>query len=598
MHNKLINRQVQVRSEPATGKNRLVTRLIGKYGLLIGVLLLLQGCSDNQEIDLSSRQTLDDRQAEQFMVAAAHPLAVEAGLEVMRRGGNAIDAAIAVQMVLGFVEPPESGIGGGGFMLFHDSPNNQIYFFDGRETAPASADEKRFTLLGQPVPRPVVIPSGRAVGVPGLMAMLEMAHSAHGTLPWHELFEPAASLAEQGIPMPDRLKAQIDRDPSLLLFRDTRSYFKAQARGDEPQLHNPLMSDTLRTLADQGAAALYQGELGERFIRRASAPWIWPGDLQPSDFEQYKALQRDPVCGPYRQWTICGAPPPSSGGITLLQILGMLEQFPLPQMEYLSADTLHLIAEASRLAFADREFYIGDPDFVDVPTQALIDPDYLHQRAELINQEQALIEISPGIPGQSPLRVGKIFSPQRETTGTTHFSIVDADGRMVALTSSNEMPFGNRRMTDGFLLNNQLTDFSFVPHLDGQPHPNAVAPGKRPRSSMSPVIVFDARGNTQLVIGSRGGSRIIGYVLKTLLGVLDWNLDLQDAIALPNMIHRGDALELEQGTQLTDLSSDLQARGHKIRIISLESGLHGIERTDSGWRGGADPRLDGVARGD
>ncbi|WP_409523569.1 gamma-glutamyltransferase [Nitrincola sp. MINF-07-Sa-05] len=598
MHNKLINRQVQARHHAPTGKKILVTPFIGRVGMLLCVLLLLQGCADNEEVDLTSRQTMDDRQAESFMVSAAHPLAVEAGLNVLRRGGNAIDAAIAVQMVLGFVEPPESGIGGGGFLLFHDAPNNRLHFFDGRETAPAAADEDRFTVMGLAVPLPLAIPSGRAVGVPGLMAMLELAHSQHGTLPWHDLFEPAATLAEQGIPMPDRLKRQIDQDPSLLLFRDTRHYFKTQARDDNPKLQNPAMADTLRILADQGAAALYQGELAEQIIARASASWIWPGDLQRIDFEQYTARQREPICASYRQWTICGAPPPSSGGITLLQILGMLEQFPLPQMEYQSAEVLHLIAEASRLAFADREFYIGDPDYVEVPTQALIDKDYLRQRAALINPDRALKKIYPGSPGQSPQRLGAAFKAPSETTGTTHFSIVDADGRLVALTSSNEMPFGNRRMTNGFLLNNQLTDFSFNPSLDNLPHPNAVAPGKRPRSSMSPIIVFDAQGNTHLVIGSRGGSRIIGYVLKTLLGVLDWNLDLQDAIALPNMIHRGDVLELERGTGLADLASDLKVRGHKVKIISLESGLHGIERTESGWRGGADPRMDGVARGD
>jgi gamma-glutamyltranspeptidase / glutathione hydrolase len=324
----------------------------------------------------------------------------------------------------------------------------------------------------------------------------------------------------------------------------------------------------------------------------------WPSDLELSDLRDYEALERDPLCGPYRQWTVCGAPPPSSGGIVILQVLGMLEHFPLAELGPDSVEGLHLLVEAHRLALADREHYVADPEFVDVPVEALLDSAYLALRAGLIDPQRAMRDAPPGDPVSQLARQATRGVAAAPAGATSHVSIVDADGNVVALTSSIEMPFGSRMISGGFLLNNQLLDFSFAPQLDGRLHPNAVAPGKRPRSSMAPVIVLDESGETRLVIGSRGGSRIMAYVLKVLVAVLDWELEIQAAIALPNFAHRDNRLELERGTPLAARRAEFEARGHRVRRATLTGGLHGIEATATGWRGGADPRLEGVARGD
>ena len=581
---------------PSAGPLRVLPRVAA-----CALAAALAGCSlSSSEPDtFVARQTEAERSAPRFMVSTAHPLATEAGLDVLRAGGNAVDAAIAVQMVLSFVEPPETGIGGGGFLLYHDATAGRTHFHDGRETAPAAATPDRFTVLGRPVPLWAAIPTGRAVGVPGLMAMLGQAHEAHGSRPWAELLQPAIDLAEHGVPMPERLRRQIAEDRSLTLFADTRRHFVAPAQDDPPRLSNPELADTLRLLADEGPQVLYTGELAAAIVERARARWPWRGDLTTEDLAGYRARAREPVCGRYREWTLCGAPPPSSGGIAVLQILGMLERFPLDELGPDSALATHLIAEAGRLAYADRYRYLGDPEFVEVPVAGLIDPDYLAARSALITPEHALRKVPPGRPGQSPVVPEAEPAAEDETVGTSHFTIVDARGNLVALTSSVEAPFGARMLTRGFLLNNQLTDFTFDPMLeDGSPHPNVVAPGKRPRSSMSPVMVFDADGEVKLVIGSRGGARIIPYVVKALVGVLDWDLDIQDAIALPNFAYRDGMLEMERGSRLERHREALEALGHKVVTERMTSGLHGVERVDAGWRGGADPRLDGVAKGE
>lgn len=559
----------------------------------------LSACGTNEPDNLEPRQSENERSAQRFMVSSAHPLATEAGLTVLRDGGNAVDAAVAVQMVLGLVEPPETGIGGGGFLLYRDGASGRLSFYDGRETAPASATPERFTLLGQPAPLWAAVPSGRAVGVPGLVAMLGLAHAEHGQHAWGELLTPAIELAEAGTAMPERLRRQIDEDLSLRLFADTRRMFVEPAGAAEPRLINPDYADTLRTLAADGPEAFYRGGIARDIVARAAARPLWPGDLTMADFSAYRALEREPVCGRYRTWTICGAPPPSSGGIAVLQILGVLERFPLAELGPDSAEAVHLIAEASRLAFADRYRHVGDPAFVEVPVAGLLGRNYLTARSALIDAQRAMRVAKPGEPGRRSV-VPEAEPPEgKETVGTSHFTVVDAEGNLVALTSSNEAPFGARMSTRGFLLNNQLTDFTFDPVLeDGSPHPNAVAPGKRPRSSMAPMIVFNADGEVRLVIGSRGGARIIGYVVKALIGVLDWNLDVQEAIALPNFGHRGEVLELERGTLLEAHRSALAAMGHDVRLVRMTSGLHGVERIDGHWRGGADPRLDGIAKGE
>ena len=560
---------------------------------------LLTGCSGSDPATpIPASQPLGTREANDYMVSSAHPLATEAGLDMLRQGGNAVDAAVAVQMVLGFIESPETGIGGGGFLLLQQAGSAQAIFYDGRETAPKAATADRFQVLGRALPRSVAIPSGSSVGVPGLIAMLAQAHEEHGQLPWATTLAPAIALAEQGLPMPARLQRQIEADWSLRLFADTRRYYRAQAGTDTPTLRSPELAQTLRQLAEQGPSSFYQGPIAEALLERVNNARWGAGDMTARDLAGYQAIRRDAVCAPYRQWTLCGAPPPSSGGISVLQIMGMLERFPLAELAPDSAAAIHLITEASRLAFADRTAYIGDPDFVHVPVEGLLDPAYLRQRAALINPDEALPHIHPGAPGRQAELQGRILPAEADERGTSHFSIVDAQGNLLALTSSNEAPFGSRMLSQGFVLNNQLTDFSFRPLLEDEPHPNAVAGGKRPRSSMAPIIVLQADGTPRMVIGSRGGSRIIGYVVKALTGVLDWNMDIQDAIARPNHLDRGLGLEIEAGTPLEERVSELKALGHDVRIVPMTSGLHGMEWLGSRWRGGADPRLDGVARGD
>ncbi|QIB50785.1 gamma-glutamyltransferase [Pseudomonas sp. OIL-1] len=566
---------------------------------LIGVALtILSGCSGSDPATtLRTEQPVEQRMATRHMVSAAHPAAVEAGLEMLRRGGHAVDAAIAVQMVLGFIEAPETGIGGGGFLLLHDEKNQRTLVYDGRETAPEAAQPERFMTFGISHPRALTIPSGSSVGVPGLIAMLGAAHRQHGRLSWAELFEPAITLAKQGLPMPPRLQEQIEWDWSLRLFADTRDYFREQIGDSEPTLRNPQLADTLRQLADQGPEAFYQGEIAERLVERINDARWGKADMATEDFADYRPIEREAVCAPYRQWTVCSAGPPTAGGLIVQQALGMLEHSPIADMAPDAPATVHLIAEASRLAFADRNHYVGDPDFVEVPVDQLLDRQYLRQRAALIDSDQAMDIARPGEPGQRP-EMPVTPKPEPEEQGTSHFSVVDADGNLVALTSSNEAPFGSRMLSQGFVINNQLSDFTFDPQLNEHTHPNAVGPGKRPRSSMAPLFVFDQQNNIRLVIGSRGGSRIPGYVLKTLIGVLDWNMDIQDAMALPNIVERGLGIELEAGTDLETLSEELEQLGHEVRIVPMTSGLHGMERINGTWRGGADPRLDGVALGD
>lgn len=487
-------------------------------------------------------------------------------------------------------------------MMFRNGQTGEMTMFDGRETAPAAARADRFTwLFGRPMPLYLAIPTGASVGVPGTVAMLYDAHQQHGTLNWAELFDPAITAAAEGVPYPDQLKRQVERDYSLRFFGDLRRSLVHQSRGDEPTLRNPELSETLSRIASEGPSALLEGQIAEDIADAAYSRWPRRSDITLDDLASYEPKQRDVVCGTYRGHELCGPAPPSSGGITVIQILGMLEQFDIASMEPNSAEVTHLVAEASRLAFADRGFYIGDPDFTDMPVDALISPDYLRDRAALIDRELAIMDPKPGSPELMETELDEVTLPdEQESTGTSHFSIVDGDGNWVSMTTSIEVPFGSRIMTNGFILNNQLTDFTFTSEMDGRPHPNRVEGGKRPRSSMSPFFVMSPGGEPSLVVGSRGGSRIIGYVVKTMIGVIDWNLPLQDAINLPNVVHRGDALELEYGTDAVLAEPKLEQMGHRVNITEMESGVHGIEWVPelNQWRGGADPRIRGIARGD
>ena len=534
------------------------------------------------------------------MLAAAHPLAVEAGYQVLRHGGAAIDAAVAVQMVLNLVEPQSSGIGGGAFILHYAAAEAKLTAYDGRETAPAAARADRFIGAdGQPQKFLDAVVGGKSVGTPGVLRALELAHARHGKLPWSELFAPAIRLATQGFPLSPRLHSLLNR--VRLPARDQamrRMYYQDD---DTPKpvgtlLKNPTLADTLRIIAAQGANAFYEGEIARDIAGKISnAPN--PGDLSENDLAQYRAKQREPVCAPYRQWKVCGMPPPSSGGVAVLQVLGILQQLAPGKLSSDPIIAAHLIAEVERLAYADRERYLADSDFVAVPLAGLTSPDYLAARAALVQPNRSLGRALPGSPPGPPLaELADDASP--ELASTSHLSIVDAEGNAVAMTTSIEYAFGSQQMVRGFLLNNQLTDFSFVAEQQGKPVANRIEPGKRPRSAMAPTMVFDRDGALVLALGSAGGSAIINHVVKTLVAVLDWNLDLQQAIALPNFGSRNGPTELEQNTAAASWAEPLRALGHEVRLIDMTSGVHGIMRTRNGWSGGADPRREGVAKGD
>ncbi|MFQ5774046.1 MAG: gamma-glutamyltransferase [Kiloniellaceae bacterium] len=535
--------------------------------------------------------------AERQMVAAANPLAAETGLRLLRAGGSALDAAIATQMVLNLVEPQSSGIGGGGFLLHFDAATGEVAAYDGRETAPAEATPDLFLKPdGEPMAFWDAVVGGRSVGVPGLLRMLELAHRAHGRLPWARLFEPAIELAEAGFPVSPRLHALIAADKHLKAFPATAAYFH-DAAGDPPavgsRLKNPAFAATLRRIAREGADAFYTGPIAAEIVAAVRGAARNPGKMSLADLAGYRAKRRAPVCAPYRSSRVCGMPPPTSGGVAVLQILGILARFDLAALAPNSLEAVHLIAEASRLAFADRNRFLGDPDFVDVPLARLLDPDYLRRRAGLISPTASLGTAAPGLPAQNGA-----MPAQPDPPSTTHLVVVDARGNAVSLTASIESAFGSRLTAAGFLLNNELTDFSFRPVVEGRAVANRVEPGKRPRSSMAPSLVLDRQGRLVMAVGSPGGSRIIGYVVKALVASLDWGLDMQAAIGLPNAVNRNGATELEAGTALAALKARLEALGHEVRVRALTSGLHGIAVSAGGLVGGADPRREGVVRGD
>jgi len=523
------------------------------------------------------------------MVAAAHPLAVEAGLEMLRRGGTAVDAAIAVQMVLGVVEPHASGIGGGAFLLHYDGASHAITAYDGRETAPAGASPAMFLSTdGKPLGYREAVVSGMSVGVPGLLATLELAHKEKGKLAWSELFAPAIVAARDGFPVSSRLAAWLQRIPALREEQALREiYFDADGspRKEGERIANPALAETMDLIARQGARVMYEGPIAAEMIDRVrSHPR--PGTLSAADLADYKPVKREPVCGPYRVWIVCGMPPPSSGGIAILQVLGLLQPFEIQRDPPNDLRAVHLIAEASRLAFADRDRYVADPAFVDVPVAGLLSPAYLAERRKLMSPDRSMGPVDPGVP------------PGYVERGTSHVSIVDRWGNAVSFTTTIEAPFGSHMMVRGFLLNNELTDFSPRPEADGKPVANRVQPGKRPRSSMSPTFVLDRDGRLVAALGSAGGARIIGDTLQALIGLLDWDLSAQAAVDLPRVINLNGATELEEGTPIADLAAALRALGHEVQVRRHEGGLTALRRSGDGWEGGADPRRDGVARGE
>lgn len=547
------------------------------------------------------------------MVAAAHPLAVDAGYEMLRAGGSAVDAVVAVQMVLALVEPQSSGLGGGAFLLSWDG--RALAAWDGRETAPAAADERLFLDAQGRAPTPAEATwGGRAVGTPGALRMLEAAHREAGLLPWARLFEPAIALAESGFPVGPRLHALLQAEPRLKADPRARAYF-FDARG-EPwpvghRLQNPALAALLRQIASEGSSALHQGTAAVEMVYRVRSHAL-PGRLAEADLAAYRALKREPLCMAWRvRFRICGMPPPSSGPLALMQLLGITEQLPMPAVAadgVPGAEWLHLYNEATRLALADRAAYVADPAFVPAPAggwAGLLDAAYLRERAAAVGPA-AMPAPAAGQPAGARLSFAPMPDAQPEH-GTSHVSIVDAQGRAVALTTSIEHAFGARVMADGgsglpggYLLNNQLSDFAWQPaDAEGRPVANRVQPGKRPRSSMSPTLVFDAAsGRVLMAVGSAGGPYIIHYTARALLATLAWGLPPQAALDAPNFGSVGGALVLEAGRFAPATLEALRARGQRVGESALTSGTHLVTRTNAGLAGAADPRREGAARGD
>lgn len=565
------------------------------------------------------RTDLQTRHSTRHMAAAANPLAAEAGRAMLRQGGSAIDAAIAMQAVLTLVEPQSSGIGGGAFIVFWDG--KAVRTFDGRETAPAGATEKLFLQAdGQPMPFTQAQIGGRSVGTPGVLRALELAHRQHGRLPWAQLFEPAIRLAEHGFPISPRLHQLIASDSSMPRSPDMMAYFRnadGSPKAVGTPLKNPALAAVLRRIAKEGADAFYKGPIAEEIVAKVQGH-ANPGSLSLNDLKGYAARERAPLCTDYKRWQVCGMPPPSSGGIAVAQILGTLQaletrdpRLALAPLKPLAStkpagiepapQAVHLISEAERLAYADRALYVADSDFVPVPVKGLVDPTYLASRAALIG-DRSMGTARPGTPPGIQVAYAPDRSPLR--ISTSQVVAVDDQGGAVSMTTTVESAFGSHLMVQGFLLNNQMTDFSFIPEENGQKVANRVEPGKRPRSSMAPTLIFDRQsGEFLATLGSPGGSQIIEYVAKSTIGLLDWQLDAQTAINLPNFGSRNGPTELEQGQFSPGLIQALKDKGHSVSEIDMTSGTQAIVRVkdaqgNASLAGGADPRREGQALGD
>jgi gamma-glutamyltranspeptidase/glutathione hydrolase len=537
--------------------------------------------------------------AQKFMVATANPYASQAAFDILEQGGSAIDAAIAVQLVLGLVEPQSSGIGGGAFILHWDQSKQHLTTFDGRETAPKAATQDMFLDdKGQAVRWIDAVVGGRSVGVPGVLHALHKAHQKYGKLPWSALFTQAITLADQGFVVSPRLAKLVAMqfNPGLTKLAVANQYFFPNNQGVKAGtvLKNKKLAKVYRSLAQEGIAPFYQGWLAKKIVNAVQQADIAPGRLSLQDMANYQSKQIPAICGPYHEYKICGMGPPSSGGITIIQMLGMLQTFDLKKDGPEAIDNVHLFTQSSRLAFADRGKFIADSDFVNVPVSGLIDQRYLSTRAKLIDVNK---DLGKAIAGQPLGALSQAQDTALELPSTSHLSIVDKYGNAVSMTTSIEMAFGSAVMVEGFLLNNQLTDFSLAPKVNGQWVANRLEPLKRPRSSMAPMMVFNQDNSLKLVVGSPGGSRIINYVAQTILAVLDWDLTAQAAINLPKVTNRNRVTTLEKGTSIAKLKAGLEAKGHKVVVRDLNSGIHAIEITDNGLLGGADARREGKVLG-
>ena len=530
-----------------------------------------------------------------FMVVAANPYASKAGFDIIEKGGSAIDAAIAIQLVLTLVEPQSSGIGGGAFILHWDQSQQKLVTFDGRETAPAKASSTLFlNEQNKPVKWIEAVVGGRSVGVPGVLHALHQAHQQHGKLPWAALFESAIKLAEQGFIVSPRLAKLVAMqfNPGVSKLTASANYFfpNGQPISAGQTLVNKPLANTYRSIAKEGIEVFYQGWLAKDIVNAVNNSKVAPGVLSLEDMAGYQSVERAPICGSYHKYKICGMAPPSSGGIAVIQMLGLLAPYELFKMPVNNLQALHLFTQSSRLAFADRDKYVADADFVTVPTQALISPTYLKKRNALIDIDNDMSKAQPGQP--TPL-LAYADDDGFEMPSTSHFSIVDKAGNAISMTTSVEMAFGSAVMVNGFLLNNQLTDFSLSPKRDGIDVANRVEPFKRPRSSMAPMMVFNENDTLKLVVGSPGGSRIINYVAQTIVAVLDWQLDPQQAINLPKITNRNKVTTIERNSELERLKPAFEAKGHKVIVRDLNSGVHAIELRNGKLYGGADPRREG-----
>jgi len=532
----------------------------------------------------------------EFMIVTANPHATKAGYDILKRGGTAADAAIAAQLVLGLVEPQSSGLGGGAFALYYHASTKTLTTYDARETAPFLAGPFHFYQNGQPMKWQDAMMGGRSVGTPSVPALLTDLHQNHGQATWMELFEEAIDLSQNGFSVSPRMAKMVAAHANKLSQDPAAAaYFlpKGQPVKSGDLLKNPAYAETLKNLAFYNTKNFYKGQSAQKIVNKVQNITTSPGLLTLRDFAQYKVKLRPPLCAPYRKYIICAMGEPSSGGLTMLQILGMLERFNLPIWGANNPKSWHVIAEASRLAFADRALYMADPDFVKTPNVALLDPKYIKQRAASI-KDTAMETPSAGIP---PTWTGPLYEKGQslERPGTSHISVIDKYGNALSMTTTIESAFGAHIMVDGYLLNNQLTDFSFKPFgADNKTLvANMIEGGKRPRSSMTPAIVFDQAGAPVLIIGSAGGSRIIGYVLQRIIAVLDWGMDIQEALAMPHLLARSDTIEQEDDV----FARALKAKGHTVKIGPLNSGLTAIHITEDTLKAAADPRREGIGMG-
>ena len=538
--------------------------------------------------------------AEKFMISAANPIAVQAGYKVLEHGGSAMDAAIATQLVLNLVEPQSSGIGGGAFLVYYDTENQVLHSLDGREEAPASISEDHFLLPdGEPIPWWERVTGGQSVGIPGTVRLLEEGHKLFGKTAWTELFTPAIELAEKGFPVSPRMSKSIEAsiDRGLKTFSKSRDYFfnpDGAPLSAGHMLRNPEFAESLRIIASEKSNGFYQGELAQKIVNAVNESA--PGMMSLDDLQGYEVKKRPAVCAPYRDFRVCGMGPPSSGALTVGATLGLLNHFEISG-DHFTSEHIKLISEAQKLAYADRAYYIADNDFENVPVSGLLDKSYLRSRSALIDTTQPMEKATAGNPPSPSLTA---YSPDTniDLPGTTHLSIVDSYGNILSMTSTIESGFGSRVMVGGFLLNNELTDFSAIPNENGRPVANRIKPGKRPRSSMAPTIIFDALGKPMMAIGSPGGSRIINYVTKTIIGVIDLGLDIQSAIATPHFSNRNSVTDLEDNANAQSIAEELNAVGQETSIRDLNSGLQGIVIGEGGkLTGGADPRREGIVMG-